>query len=855
MMPNRENPAGHPANRRWRGRAADGASAAFRSRSYRPAHARTAFEVMPPMSFVLNCLIEEHDWRLVALAAAVCLLASWVTIGLFYRARASRGRARLVWLCLDAAAGGCGIWATHFISMLAYAPGADEEYNIALTALSLLIAVAIAGIGLTTALSGSSTRSAAIGGAIVGGGIAAMHFTGMLALELPGDVGWSPGLASIAVAFGGIFASLAFVAAARHDDFRHVSAATALLGAAIILLHFTAMAAVTFTPDPARVVGAASLSPAALALIVAGVAAFILGMCVVAALGDRRSEDRLQRQKLLLDAALQNLSLGVCVFDAAGRVTLFNELFAGMMGFSSQALEGRSLLDLLKQRQQAGDFTGDPDEVFARVRNGAREKKSVTRSMVSPYGRNLHVLEQPMPGGGWISTLEDVTERKRAEADILRLARRDALTGLANRMVFTEKLAEASKLHARQGGGFTVIMLDLDRFKAVNDTLGHPAGDQLLVEVGKRLRSSIREVDVLARLGGDEFAIIALGVPNQREAAASLALRIIEIISGPFDLNGHRACIGTSIGIALAPEHGVDADDLLKKADIALYSAKESGRNAYRLYRDEMLEAIQAQQAAENELRDAIAHNEFELHYQPVMSVAALQIRAFEALVRWRHPSRGLIGPDDFIELAESTGLIMPLGNWILRQACADAVAWPSHIRLAVNISAIQFRKGDVFNTVLEVLNQTGLSPTRLELEITETSLLENEASNLAAIRQLKNIGVSIALDDFGKGYSSIHYLVNFPFDKIKIDRSFTQGCLSRPECRAVISSVLALTNGLDILTTAEGVETAEQLDYLRAAGVDFVQGFLFAEPVPIAELDLEAAGVPAETSQRTDAA
>jgi diguanylate cyclase (GGDEF)-like protein len=386
------------------------------------------------------------------------------------------------------------------------------------------------------------------------------------------------------------------------------------------------------------------------------------------------------------------------------------------------------------------------------------------------------------------------------------------------------------------------MMLDLDKFKAVNDMLGHPAGDQLLIEVGRRLQSTIRETDVLARLGGDEFAIIQEGGPNQHEGAIALALRIINAISQPFDLDGNEASVGTSIGIALAPENGVEPEELLKSADLALYTAKAEGRNDFRIYQARMLEIAHTQQSAEGELRDAIAREEFELHYQVVVDVKTRLARGAEALVRWRHPTRGLIMPDQFIPLAESTGLIVPLGEWILQRACADAASWPEHIRIALNISAVEFKKGNLFDVILCTLVETGLAPERLELEITETSLLENQEANLATIRQLKNLGISVTLDDFGTGYSSVTHLTNFPFDNIKIDRTFTQGIPNRRESVAVVSSVLALAQGLGTITTAEGIESEQQFEYMRQAGADLAQGDLFGRPVPAAQLDLSGA-------------
>ncbi len=377
------------------------------------------------------------------------------------------------------------------------------------------------------------------------------------------------------------------------------------------------------------------------------------------------------------------------------------------------------------------------------------------------------------------------------------MARHDALTGLANRAEFNAKLAEASKRLKRYGGSFTVMMLDLDRFKAVNDTLGHPAGDQLLVEVARRLKSSVRETDVLARLGGDEFAIIHEGAPHQHEGAIALALRIINTVTQPFDLDGHQASVGTSIGIVLAPEHGVEPEELLKKADLALYDVKANGRNDFRVFQAEMLEIADSQQSAESELRDALAAEQFELHYQPVIDVTSRRLCGVEALVRWRHPARGLIEPDQFIPLAESTGLVVALGEWVLQRACSDAVSWPADVKLAINISAVQFRKGNLFDVILCTLVETGLAPERLELEITEAALVENQEAHLTAIRQLRNLGIAVVLDDFGTGNSSINYLVSFPFDRVKIDRSFTHGVLNRRDCAAVVASVLALAQGL----------------------------------------------------------
>ena len=549
----------------------------------------------------------------------------------------------------------------------------------------------------------------------------------------------------------------------------------------------------------------------------------------------------LARINLRFDTALSHMTQGLSMFDERKRLVVWNRRFAELYDVPERFLQvGTPYEEIIADRFARGVTKADttPETVKAKVAELSSLATNSQRVDELADGRLLLLTRQSMPGGGWLAVMEDITERRRAEAKIVHLARHDVLTGLANRAEFNEKLEEASKRVKRGGAPITVMMLDLDRFKAVNDMFGHPAGDALLVEVGRRLKTTLRETDLLARLGGDEFAIIQEGGPSQREGAIALALRIISAISEAFDLGGFEANVGTSIGIAMAPEHGTNPEELLKSADLALYATKTQGRNDFRFYQADMLESATSQQLAESELRDAIAQQQFELYYQPVVDVATRQICGVEALVRWRHPGKGLIEPDQFIPLAEATGLIVPIGEWILQRACTDAVQWPSHIRLAINISAVQFKKGNLFEVILCALVESGLEPERLELEITETSLLENQEAHLVTIRQLKNLGISLALDDFGTGYSSVTYLTNFPFDKIKIDRTFTHDVVERRDYAAVVSSVLALARGLDKVTTVEGIENEQQFEYMRQAGVDLAQGYLFSRPVPASELD-----------------
>jgi diguanylate cyclase (GGDEF)-like protein len=557
---------------------------------------------------------------------------------------------------------------------------------------------------------------------------------------------------------------------------------------------------------------------------------------------------QLERLNTQFDAALSNISQGLCMFDRDLRLAVWNDRYAELYRLPKSVLKtgmrwNEVMAELVAQNIVKLEPGSEPiDDMVTPIMDQFPTDIRSTRIEELADGRLILITRQPMEEGGWVATHEDITERKRAEAEIAHMARHDALTGLYNRAEFNSRLEEASKRIKRTGSSITVLMLDLDKFKAVNDTLGHPAGDQLLNEVGRRLQSTLRDSDVLARLGGDEFAIIQEGASHPQDGAVALAQRIIAVIAPSFDLAGQPANVGTSIGIAMAPEHGLDPDQIMTAADLALYEAKSSGRNDFRIFQTAMLEVAQTQKLAERELREAILREEFELHYQPVVDVKRHLLCGVEALVRWRHPTRGLVSPAHFIPLAESTGLIAPLGEWVLRQACIDAAALPAQVNIAVNVSAVQFRTGNLYEAVACILRETGLSPNRLELEITETSHLENQGSYLTTMQKLKDVGVSIVLDDFGTGYSSINYLTTFPIDKIKIDKSFTQGALGRTDCAAVIASTLALSRGLGLVTTAEGVESEQQYEYMRDAGVDLLQGYLFGRPVPIAEFGPQAA-------------
>ena len=812
---------------------------------------------------VLSCLADEHDWRLVVLAGVICFAASLVAIDIFRRAVASHARTRLIWIAIAGGAIGYGIWATHFIAMLAYDPGVVTGYGVLLTALSLAAAMVLTSGGFGFAANDPERWGAPIGGGVIGAGIASMHYVGMWALEVPGRVTWSVDLVFVSIALGMLFGIAALATAVRFNGRRGTIAAALLLTSAIVSHHFTAMGAVTIIPDPTRAPDALFLSPTSLALAIAGVALSLLGMSFVGTLADRRlanrtnkfeeiigqlsraqkeveaSQRELHEQEFRLNTAINNMSQGLLLFDSSERIVVCNHRYIEMYGLSPDVVKsGCSFRDLILHREKTGTFKGDIDEYHSTLLSNLAHGKTTQMQIDLPDGRSIQIVNRPLADGGWLATHEDVTEQRRSEAKIAYLAHHDALTGLANRAAVGQKIEEATARHRRWGEPFSVLLLDLDRFKYVNDTLGHPAGDALLREVAMRLKTCLRETDVLGRLGGDEFAIIQAAEFNQREAAIKFADRIIGIVAKPFSIDGNEVNIGTSIGIALAPEHASSADDLLKMADMALYRAKSIGRNSYRFFDAAMTEAADARREVETELRHAIQNDQLTLHYQPIIDGKTLKICGAEALIRWRHPTKGVIFPDQFIPLAEETGLIGQIGEWVLHAACVEAATWPADVKVAVNLSPVQFRKANLNDVVMDALAQSGLPPQRLELEITETALIESAAECLPTLRQFKNLGIAIALDDFGTGYSSLSQLTMFPFDKIKIDKSFIQNMMKRADSAAIISATLTLAKSLDIETTAEGVETAEQYQFLRLAGVTSLQGFLFKRPGPVSEID-----------------
>ena len=792
---------------------------------------------------VINCLVTEHDWRLVVLGGGICLLSSAVAISLFHRAKASTGRSRVTWVALDAVVSGCGIWATHFIAMLAYAPGAGAGYNVGITLLSLVFAIGVTAVGLSIALSGLHKSAVAVGGGVVGAGVAAMHYTGMMAFEIPARIVWSPGIVLVSILLGSVFAALALVVASRGEKLADIIGASVLLTVAIVSHHFTGMGAITLVPDPTLVGDGLIIQPQVLSFLTASAAAIILCMSMLVAVIDRRSKGELHQQKVVLDTALENMSQGLCMFDAQGRILLFNERYSELLGRPGLPLKGRLLVDVLTDLKSSGQWEDEPEELVAGLIAEAHAGNTATRTVIQ-NGRSIRIVDQPMKGGGWVATFEDITEWQQAQEQISHMARHDALTNLPNRTLFREQLEQALRL-VKRSDQLAVLCLDLDHFKEINDSLGHPIGDALLMEVGCRLGECVTDHDTVARLGGDEFAIVQFCKDCDPSAVALLASHIVERISEPYTIGGHQLVIGVSIGISLAPEDGKNPDELLKKADLALYRAKADGRGTYRYFETGMDARAQARRMLELDLRAALPRKEFEVYYQPIRDIACDKVVAFEALVRWNHPLRGMISPMSFIPLAEETGLILQLGDWVLRQACTDATRWPEEVCVAVNLSPVQFKNPNLVSQVKAALDRSSLAPHRLELEITESVLLQNSEATLAVLHELRAFGVRISLDDFGTGYSSLSYLRSFPFDKIKIDRSFVTELATRDDSMAIVRAVTGLGKSLGIVTTAEGVETEAQFELLRREGCTQVQGYLFSQPRPVAEVEAMLAKAP----------
>jgi diguanylate cyclase (GGDEF)-like protein/PAS domain S-box-containing protein len=548
----------------------------------------------------------------------------------------------------------------------------------------------------------------------------------------------------------------------------------------------------------------------------------------------RASKQRLSLEKQRLDTAVNNMTQGLLLFDAKQHLVICNKRYLDMYGLSAEIVKpGCSFREVIAHRKETGSFVGDIDHYVEVVLRDIAHRNAMVIS--TPDGRSIQIVNEPVPDGGWLATHEDITERRRAEERITHLAHYDALTDLPNRTLFHERLKRELS-HAAPDRQLAVLYIDIDEFKSVNDSLGHMIGDELLKSVAASLAGCARKSDFVARLGGDEFAIVQTGI-DDIDDVMMLVSRIFQAIRSPYQCLGHQVTTDASIGIALAPRDGSDIDQILKNADLAMYAAKAAGRRTYRFFETDMEAEVRARRSLEMDLRQALVDGGFEVYYQPCLDLQTNAITGCEALVRWRHPQRGMISPAEFIPLAEDTGLINQLGEWVLTTACEEAVSWPGNIRLAVNVSPVQFRSGTLALKVMAALAASGLAASRLELEITEAVLIRDDEAALAVLHDLRAIGVRIALDDFGTGYSSLSYLQRFPFDKIKIDRCFITDIAEPEGSSSIVQAVVNIAADRHMTTTAEGVETEQQRDLLRELGCSEMQGYLFSPPKPAAEI------------------
>ncbi|MBP0491431.1 bifunctional diguanylate cyclase/phosphodiesterase [Pararoseomonas indoligenes] len=794
---------------------------------------------------VLGCLQHEHSPALLILAAGVCFMACFVCTNIVRRAGLVEPAHRKLWNLGAGMVYGSGVWATHFIAMLALRSGLPITYNPDITALSALMAVAGAAlafqIGQIPGLGGSGTSSgrmrAVLAGAVLGLTVGAMHYTGMSAMRLPGHLEFSPVHAVLAVLIG---AGLAATALSRRLDNRpRRLLASGLLAGSILALHFIGMAGATIVPDGGVWAADSGLDERLIAITVAAVVGTVAVVSHISVAFEEKLWGKGARDANRLRRLVNNTSEGLFI-HRGGKILDVNEPLARLLGRPAEALVGQDISAIL------------PAEAVARLQDDASLRPDTTSplevELTAESGRRTPVeimsrVIEDADEEGWrraplahAVAVRDPTERKRAEERIRYLALHDGLTGLPNRTLLADRANQALETATREGRSIAVLCLDLDRFKTVNDLLGHDGGDQLLLQVAERLRVLVRGGDTIARLGGDEFAILQadLGAP---EDAAALAGRVIEALSAPFEIEGQTFQLGTSVGVAISPADGRTVPRLLRNADTALDRAKRDGRGIHCFFEAALDQRLMQRRTLERDLRMAIERGELHLAYQPQCDTRTREMVSAEALLRWNHPQRGAVSPAEFVPLAEESGFIRPLGRWVLETACAEAAKWPIPCRVAVNISPAQFRQPDLLAVIAQVLERSGLPPQRLKMEVTEGLLIGETERALTLLRALKDMGIALSLDDFGTGYSSLSYLRRFPFDEIKIDQSFVRGLGQDVESAAIVEAVLALSRSLGMIVVAEGVETEQQLEILRSRNCPRVQGYLLGRPVPSADL------------------
>lgn len=783
------------------------------------------------MTQVFESLAFDHDVRLVLLAAVVCSFGAISTMSVSGRAAGPHRRA--LWLWLLSLCAGATVWATHFIAMLAYRQGLATTYDPGLTALSFAAGVLIMGLGFALAIHGNSgVRVRLLGGAVLGSGVVVLHYIGMAALRVSGDLTYTPALVTASIAFslgfGAPTLAVAFGPARSHT--RPVSALLMVL--MIMSLHFTAMGAAHVHLDAAGESAAGGVTRSLLASAVAIASLSVLLVGLTGALIDQKMSQRLaaeaDRFRTLAEGAFEGL-----IVHRGGVIMDSNAAARRMLGLHDGATEqsiAACFGEALDSAPRAS--TAEPFEVEFERQDGSRFPAEICRR---------HIL---LANGteGELCAIRDLTARKESEARIAHLALHDPLTELPNRRFFIELANKTISQAQRTNSRFALLALDLDDFKVVNDEHGHAGGDALIRITAQRIASTLRDADVPARFGGDEFAVLQIGAGEPHHSIA-LAERLLEVLGAPVKLEYGEVVVSASIGIAMYPDDGTTAEDLLRAADTAMYRAKGDGKAMSCFFEPHMDAALIARRRLEHGLRRAVSDGGLTLAYQPIVESDTRRPLGFEALARWTDSDGTLIPPSEFIPVAEETGLIVQIGEFVVRRACMDAMSWPSHLHVAVNLSAVQFRRKGLVETVRGALEASGLPGERLELEVTETLLMDNRQEALRLLNELKDLGVRISMDDFGTGYSALSYLQSFPFDKIKIDRVFVTDLARNPQNESIVRAVAAMGRSLRMRVVAEGVETDHEADILSKLDCDEIQGYLIARPMPASAVDAFLAG------------
>ncbi len=767
---------------------------------------------------IATCIAQEHDLRLVALSAVICVLGCFTTTTMLAHVQLAKKQFATRWLVMASVLFGSSVWSLHFVAMLAFLPGRAIGYDAVATAVSIAVAIFGALGALLLLWTGRRTPVKVLAsGILLGSGIAGMHYVGVGGMRFSGFMLFDPTDVVASVVASLFFATVALARAGSLLNIWRRLEVASWLSIAICSLHFTGMAALTMVPGASTDQQGLWLGSEGLAYIVGSVSLIIIAVSLTAALLDQHL---LQRELLELNRMrlLSNLSREVLIIQRDSIVLEINSAGERLFGMSAATVVGRNLLELFAEDSvpalirrstcKLGDIK--PEEMVVRTSTGAKVAVELSCQAIEFLGKPARAV-----------ALRDLTDQKRDEARIRHLARHDALTNLPNRYQLEEKLTHALDVASEAGTGVAILYLDLDRFKAVNDLHGHAAGDDLLMQVSKRMLAEITASDTLARIGGDEFVMVLTSVTSPEKVAA-LSDRLIATMKRHFTIEDQKVEIGASIGVALYPGDGGNPEALLRAADTALYRVKDEGRGAVRFYEASMQEQLQAKRFLERELSHACERSEFLLAYQPIVSARSGDVETFEALIRWAHPERGMVPPLDFIPLAEQTGLIAPVGNWVIETACMEATTWPEPWRVSVNVSPTQFLQSDVPVVVAAALRKSGLDPRRLVIEITEGVFIDNTAHAVDVLQRLRSLGVRLALDDFGTGYSSLSYLQLFRFDEFKIDRSFVNriGSGNGDEASTIVRTIINLGHNLGLNVTVEGVETTQQMTTPQVDGL-----------------------------------